>query len=218
MDYFIEETRKMQEIFTDTKNTNEATGTFIINQSTTKELCDSLSSIKGNSEAVLKNLTHMGLIIQSIVDYSHIQTDQFIMTNESVDIVASIKDILKIYSEQTNGKNIFVKVDNPKPTVTWITDKKRLDVLLSVIIFNSVKYTMTGKISVNINPEPKLGYLQISVTDTGVGMSAEQLKTLKLSLTNTLTSKTTTNCSGIGLGLRIVATILRYMAPKDKNK
>lgn len=54
--------------------------------------------------------------------------------------------------------------------------------------------------------------------DTGCGMEREELSNLQEALVNNLTSTTTANSSGLGLGLRIVSSILKYLAPRDHNK
>jgi signal transduction histidine kinase len=128
------------------------------------------------------------------------------------------RDILQIYSEQTRSKKIFTKVLPERKKIIWKTDKKQLESVISTIIFNSVKYTLSGKIIVSIEESANHEELRIIVEDTGVGMDPEQLAILKDSLFNSLTSSTTSNCSGLGLGLRIASTLLKYIAPKDHNK
>ena len=160
----------------------------------------------------------MCLFISSTVDYTSIQTDNFEPECSDTDVVACTKEILKIYSFQTNSKNIFTKVDSEKPNVFWLTDKDRLEVILSTIIFNSVKFTNSGNIKVKIDVHSKDSYQKISVIDTGCGMEHEELSNLQEALVNNLTSTTTANSSGLGLGLRIVSSILKYLAPRDHNK
>jgi signal transduction histidine kinase len=164
------------------------------------------------------NLKHMLLSIQSIVDYSLSQTGNIHIEASDVDISQLSKEILQIYSEQTRSKNIFTKVLPERKKIIWKTDKKQLESVISTIIFNSVKYTLSGKINVSIEESANREELRIIVEDTGVGMDPEQLAILKESLSNTLTSATTSNCSGVGLGLRIASTLLKYIAPKDNNK
>lgn len=60
--------------------------------------------------------------------------------------------------------------------IIWKTDKKRLESVISTIIFNSVKYTLSGKINVSIEESTNGEELRIIVEDTGVGMDEEQLE------------------------------------------
>lgn len=130
---------------------------------------------------MILNLRHMMLFIQSIVDYSLTQTDNFTVNTEDVEVVSTVKEVLKIYCEQTRSKNIFTKVElvpsSSSAKVMWKTDRMRLDVILSTIIFNSIKYTRSGNIKIIIEKlEPKFPELKITVRDTGVGMDTKQLQ------------------------------------------
>jgi len=98
---------------------------------------------------------------------------------------ARIKDITINYS-QSNTINVFA-------------DQNMLETVLRNLISNSIKYTHAGG-KIEIQTYSKEDYLELSVSDTGVGMSKEVLDNLFIigeqeSLQGTLGEK------GTGLGL-----------------
>ena len=97
----------------------------------------------------------MMLFIHGTEDYSKIQTGGLQLTVTEVNIFHTVKETLKIYSEQTKSKNVKTKVITDEPNLVWPMDKRILNEILSIIIFNSVKYTFSGDIKVHILPDRK---------------------------------------------------------------
>ena len=64
-------------------------------------------------------------------------------------------------------------------------DQRILKEVLSIIIFNSVKYTNRGDINVHILPNRKNETLKLVIEDTGVGIEETQLNIIKDILVNT---------------------------------
>jgi signal transduction histidine kinase len=127
----------------------------------------------------------MMLVIQGTEDYSKIQTGALQLTVTEVNIFHTVKETLKIYSEQTKSKNVKTKVITDEPNLVWPTDKRILNEILSIIIFNSVKYTLKGDIRVHILPDRKNDCLKLVIEDTGVGIEETQLTIIKDILVNT---------------------------------
>lgn len=179
---FIDESKEWVEAFSEKELIkSDDDENFIIPKNRILEFTENLLFHKQQSESVILNLKHMMLFIQSIVDYSLTQTDNFTVNADQVEIVSTVKEVLKIYCEQTRSKNIFTKVEvvpsSSGPKVMWKTDRMRLDVILSTIIFNSIKYTRSGNIKIIIESlEPRVSELKITVRDTGVGMDTKQLE------------------------------------------
>jgi signal transduction histidine kinase len=127
----------------------------------------------------------MMLVIQGTEDYSKIQTGALQLTVTEVNIFHTVKETLKIYSEQTKSKNVKTKVITDEPNLVWPMDKRILKEILSIIIFNSVKYTLKGDIKVQILPDRKNDCLKLVIEDTGVGIEETQLTIIKDILVNT---------------------------------
>jgi signal transduction histidine kinase len=185
LEMFIDEIHNLQGIIQDLQQQNRGQENILVSADTINKLTDTFSLIKDQGESVMKNLHHMMLVIQSTEDYTKIQTGRLQLAVTSVNIFHTVKGILKIYSEQTKSKKLQTKVITDEPNLIWPMDKRILKEILSIIIFNSVKYTFTGSIHISILPDPKTQTLQLIIEDTGVGITETQLSILQDILVNT---------------------------------
>jgi signal transduction histidine kinase len=78
-------------------------------------------------------------------------------------------------------------------------DENMIYVSLRNLVSNALKFTSEGN-PVTINCKRKEGFVEINVTDKGIGMSQEYLKKI-LSMDQPMLKKGTSNEKGTGLGL-----------------
>lgn len=102
-----------------------------------------------------------------------------------------------------------LKVDciytNNVPQLIIIDEQRYRQVLLN-LLQNALKFTMEGSIIVTVDYNPFNGYLAVTVTDTGLGISEADQKKL-FNLFGKLNVSAGMNTAGIGLGLNICKTI-----------
>jgi signal transduction histidine kinase len=110
------------------------------------------------------------------------------------------KEVQNILNEQASQKNISIKT-HISTGLKWKADKNMLTSILRNLISNAIKFTpRAGKII--ISARQINNSLEISVSDSGVGMPKEILEKLFLNEFNE-TKKGTENEKGSGLGLAI---------------
>lgn len=92
---------------------------------------------------------------------------------EGADIIELVKKVMNEMEFSAASKNITIELDTvPSPEVTIDVDKMYL--VISNLLSNAVKYTpKNGKIHVQAKPSDTC--VKISVSDTGIGISAEDL-------------------------------------------
>ena len=176
-----------------------------------------LNTCRQESVNIIKSQTHLLLILQSWVDFAMLETKKFSQNISDVNIKACIMDIFDIYREQLFERNIDYNLsieDDCKHS--FKTDETRLKIILSNIIFNSIKYTINGKIDIHVE-RINSGIIRFVIIDSGIGMSHETLVKLKDSLKDNLTSTITENSSGIGLGLRVCSSLQKHLGTKGFN-
>jgi CheY-like chemotaxis protein len=115
IELFIDEIHNLQGIIQDLKLQNRGAENILMSRDTINELTDTFTLIKDQGESVMKNLNHMMLVIQSVEDYSKIQTGRLQLTVTEVNIFHTVKEILKYYSEQTKSKKVKTKVITEEP-------------------------------------------------------------------------------------------------------
>ncbi|MCP4151111.1 MAG: response regulator [bacterium] len=153
-------------------------------------------------------------IINDILDFSRIEAGK--MTMESVDF--DLDDVLEQLSNQLNiqvqGKELelLFKTDKNVPRCI-IGDPLRLNQVLVNLTNNALKFTEKGEIVVSTEcVKKKSGQvtLKFSVSDTGIGLTSQQIEKLFQSFSQADDS-TTRKYGGSGLGLAICKRLVEMM-------
>ena len=158
----------------------------------------------------------MGLlgIINDILDFSKIEAGKLDL--ESIDF--DLRDVLDNVSTVAalraadKGIELVISVDPEVPPML-IGDSLRLGQVLHNLVSNAIKFTERGEVVVAIRLEERQAgnvALQISVTDTGIGMDAETRARLFRPFTQA-DSSTTRRFGGTGLGLTISRHLVQMM-------
>jgi PAS domain S-box-containing protein len=154
-------------------------------------------------------------IIDDILDFSKIEAGKLRLENIAFDLHDVVHDVAELFAERARAKGLTLdcalRADVPRCVHG---DPSRLRQVLSNLTNNAIKFTEHG--SVVIAVERRSGertddlVLQLSVTDTGIGLNAEQQKTLFQSFTQA-DSSTTRKYGGTGLGLAISKELVEMM-------
>jgi signal transduction histidine kinase/DNA-binding response OmpR family regulator len=212
-----EKSIKLQEALALSASASRAKSVFVANMS--HELRTPLNAIIGYSEMLAEETEEAGL--------SHYTTDINKVINSAKHLLSLIKDVLDL-SKIEAGKmevflgdvNIEVVVNDLKSIITPLieknnnvfqlhigkigtmhTDDMRLRQILLNLLSNAGKFTKDGTISLDINPLLMDDeWVQFSVTDTGIGMPADELERLFQAFSQ-VDSSSTRKFGGTGLGL-----------------
>jgi signal transduction histidine kinase/CheY-like chemotaxis protein len=146
-------------------------------------------------------------LINDILDFSKIEAGKIDLESAPFDVIDCIEDVLELVSVVAAEKRLhicyFVESDVPGKV---LGDAGRVRQVLLNLVSNAVKFTPRGRVTVRVNVAKKIGAdkitLHISVTDTGIGITPEQLGLLFEPFTQA-DSSTTSKFGGTGLGLAI---------------
>ncbi|MDZ4688113.1 MAG: response regulator [Planctomycetaceae bacterium] len=157
-------------------------------------------------ETVHRNGEHLLAIINDVLDISKIEAGK--MTLERVPTAPReiIQDVVELMSVRARQQGLDLKIDCLEPVPQTVeTDPTRLRQILVNLVGNAIKFTKAGSVKISVqwsNRSSTAGILQIAVTDTGIGIDEEQLKTLFRPFTQA-DSRMTRQFGGTGLGLAI---------------
>ena len=148
-------------------------------------------------------------IINDILDFSKIEAGKLRIEQTEVVLSEVIEHALDLVRERAQAKQIDLRVelasDLPK---TCISDPLRMGQVLLNILSNAVKFTEAG--SVTLSLDCRDGMLVFKVTDTGIGMNAEQIGAL-FNPFHQADASASRKFGGTGLGLAISKRILELM-------
>ncbi|MES2049157.1 MAG: ATP-binding protein [Pseudomonadota bacterium] len=168
---------------------------------------DYVERIRSSSKALLG-------ILNDVLDYSKIEAGHLQMEAINFRVADLLKNTSALFSFACSEKNIqlIFEIDPSVPPVLK-GDPLRLGQVLHNLVGNSIKFTPSGEILVKLQAEPSgqdALRLDISVIDTGIGMTAEQLARLFQVFEQADTS-TTRKYGGTGLGLSICKRLVNLM-------
>jgi len=154
-------------------------------------------------------------IINDILDLSKIEAGKLELSVASYDIASLIHDTVKLNILRYDSKPIDFKliVDEKVPS-NLFGDELRIKQILNNLLSNAFKYTQEGRIELTMSCEPLEGDETINlifrVSDTGQGMTAEQVRKLgdKFSRFNMEANRKT---EGTGLGMNITRNLIQLM-------
>ena len=132
----------------------------------------------------------------------------------SLDLRHCVNEVIDLYQHEASGKGIKIITqleELPENVVSSV--KSQLEQVLANLIANAVRFTEQGSVTVSAECKNLQGgslRIRITVTDTGVGIPAEQLGSVFYPF-NHGSVKNSSKSSGCGLGLPLCKGLVELM-------
>ena len=169
--------------------------------------------------ADLNKISHSGKhllsLINDILDLSKIEAGrmELYLTDFRVsDLMEQTKTISQTLADKNGNSLVFEYADDEDDNKHIRGDETRLRQCVVNLISNAVKFTENGTVTITSTPYDKddTKWLSIAVSDTGIGMTEEQLGKILQEYAQADTS-TAANYGGTGLGLTITTSLVQMM-------
>ncbi len=149
---------------------------------------------------------HLLGVINDILDYSRLESGALRLSREAFAISDLVEESLDLVASQAAAKNIeLVYRIEPEVPAACIADLHRLRQVLVNLLGNAVKFSIRGEVSVEVGAQSLAEdqhEIEISVIDTGIGISPERIGRLFQDFSQGDDS-ITREFGGTGLGLAI---------------
>lgn len=155
-------------------------------------------------------------LLNQLLDIRRIDKGQMIIRCVETDMQAFINELLDVFSEQAKQKDIRLEAEFAErlPKV-WI-DPNNFDKVLVNLLTNALKYTPSGgtvevcvKVGHDVHESGALqDYMEISISDTGKGLSEKELKKIFERFYQGGANQTTTPL-GFGIGLNLCQSLVK---------
>jgi len=163
---------------------------------------------KENNSIIIESGNYLLSLIEELLDLSSIESNKLKVDIDAVSLNSVLDDSLKILGAVAKEHNIEI-VTNIEKAYSVKADKKRLKQIFINLISNAVKYNNEyGKITIAINKNIN-SRVKISISDTGNGLTKEQVDRLFLPFQRHEYQK-----EGLGLGLYIAKNLIELMNGK----
>ena len=163
-------------------------------------------------DRVVRAARHLLALINDILDLSKIEAGRMELHVESFSVAQTIDDVVKTV-ETLAAKNANRVVTDCSPALELMhADQTWVRQALLNILSNANKFTERGTITINARQQEEDGqsWITIAVTDSGIGMTAEQMGKLFQEFSQA-DSSTTRKYGGTGLGLAISRRFCQMM-------
>jgi len=147
-------------------------------------------------------------IVRELFDITRIETGRIQLMLQPVNLLTLVKSTIAEFKLQLEAKAHQMTLDIQPDLPFALCDKTRAAQIINNLISNAIKYTpQQGQIIVGLGLSKEEGFLQISVADTGVGISVDdQSKLFKRFFR--AESAEATGATGTGLGLYVVHSLV----------
>ncbi|MCY7333436.1 MAG: response regulator [Pseudanabaena sp. CAN_BIN31] len=160
-------------------------------------------------------------VINDILDFSKIESGKLELENVPMDVRAVVRDIYDVQLAKAREKSLKFEVSMQSHVPPFIIgDVTRLRQILLNLVSNALKFTDSGSVRIGVrlvaDREPiadRPFQLLFSVSDTGIGLSNEQMQRLFQPFSQA-TSATCRKYGGTGLGLVICKNLVENMGGK----
>jgi PAS domain S-box-containing protein len=152
-------------------------------------------------------------VLNDILDYSKIDADRLVLDSVCFDVAAVALETVLLFRPKAGENGCTLDLDTGQTGRLFVRgDPVRIRQVLTNLVSNAVKFTTDGRIAVRLRHEPADHRLRLifEVEDTGIGVSAEDLKHLFQPFTQADTG-TTRKFGGTGLGLAICKRLVDLM-------
>jgi len=163
-------------------------------------------------DRVLGAARHLLALINDILDLSKIEAGRMDLHLETFQLLPVIKDVAKTIEPMATKNSNRIEIDCPADLGTLHADQTRFRQSLLNLASNANKFTEKGIITIAAQQRHENGHewLTLAVTDTGIGMTAEQMSRLFQEFSQA-SSATASKYGGTGLGLAISRRFCQMM-------
>ncbi len=153
-------------------------------------------------------------IIDDILDFAKIEAHKLNIAHRPFDLHTAINEVEVLFRPKANEKSLdFCVLITCNHSQNLMGDPDRIKQILFNLLSNAFKFTNEGEVrllvSCNSIPEQKKFELQLTVSDTGIGISIEDQADLFQEFTQV--GKSAQHIHGTGLGLVITRNLLSLM-------
>jgi len=159
------------------------------------------------ADDIAASAQHLSQMINDVLDVAKLEAGKFQIYEDTVKPADLVARALRIVAPRADDGGVSLRGPAPLDEVTLIGDSQKLLQVLLNLLSNAIKFTPDGgRVRLTAGLDDAGGY-RLSITDSGIGMSAEDQR-IALSPFGQVDSSLTRRYEGTGLGLPLSKALI----------
>lgn len=154
-------------------------------------------------QVIMSETERLSSMVEELLDFSRLQGGRMKLEPELLDAVAELSDAVLMFTERAKNEKKQLLYTEPEAIAPVMGDRNRLRQVFVNILDNALKYSDAGD-SVTVTAEVGKESIEVTVRDTGIGISGDDLSHVKDKF-----YKGKTNRRGSGIGLAVADEIIK---------
>ena len=114
--------------------------------------------------------------LNSVLDLSMLESDSLTLNPQQFPVREIVEEVVEMLRPLAEMKELTLEVVCDPPDLLALTDRGCIDRILTNLVGNAIKFTVSGGVTVWVTAEEE--GLRLGVTDTGIGISQEFLQSM----------------------------------------
>ena len=151
--------------------------------------------------------THLVDLIDDILDLAKVEAGKLELQPTRFDLTELLDECARMMRPMVDGRGLALQVIATQPDLTLTADRRRTKQMIVNLLSNAIKFTQPGgkvELAARRGADGSIG---ITVADTGIGMSRDQIA-VALEPFGRVEGSATRDPTGSGLGLPIVKNLI----------
>lgn len=159
-------------------------------------------------ERIMDSGRRVSLIIDDFLNVTRIEQGHMSYNSAPHNVCTLVSQAVGDVQVLAEHKGLALRVTVPEHPVMVIADEGKLKQVVSNLVDNAIKYTPKGSVSVTVSEEVPAGLVQVTVSDTGIGVEEKEICNLFQKFSRA-SNANKSSVQGTGLGLYIAREIVK---------
>ena len=141
-------------------------------------------------------------LVEEMLDLTRILNNKIALEPASIDVMHALSSAVSAVAATAKQRSIAIRIEGPSTVPAMLADEGRLQQVLGNLLSNALKFTPDGG-TITLGARTAGDMVDISVSDTGIGIAAEHLPTI-FDRFQQVDSTSKRRHGGLGIGLSVV--------------
>ncbi|MEV0458203.1 SpoIIE family protein phosphatase [Catellatospora methionotrophica] len=166
---------------------------------------DTGPAVRAELDVIHRNGLRLGKLVNSLLDFSRLEAGRMQASYEPVDLAAVTADLASIFRSAVEKAGLRLVVDCPPLGRPVHLDRGMWEKVILNLLSNALKFTFDGSVTVTVRGSGD--HAVVEVTDTGIGVAAEEIPRLFERFHRIENARSRSN-EGSGIGLALVKELV----------